>query len=123
MTAVRAKSVAETVVIAQIEEPEGVAEAAEIAAVPGIDGLFIGPSDLTIAMGLETPADPKLATAMADVGAATKAAGKTYVTWVSGPAQAAEWQKHGFSMFFVSSEHAWMKAGAAAVAEGIHDLA
>ncbi len=34
-------------VLAQIESAEGVANAAAIAAVPGIDALFIGPADLT----------------------------------------------------------------------------
>ena len=36
-----------------IETPEGVANAAAIAAVPGIDGVFIGPNDLAHNMGFE----------------------------------------------------------------------
>ncbi|MGO4416551.1 MULTISPECIES: aldolase/citrate lyase family protein [Cupriavidus] len=37
--------------IAMIETPEGVANAAEIAAVEGIDAVFVGPNDLSHAMG------------------------------------------------------------------------
>lgn len=38
--------------IAMIETPQGVAQAAEIAAVEGIDAVFVGPTDLSHAMGL-----------------------------------------------------------------------
>ena len=37
-------------VIAQIETPEALASLEEIAAVPGVDALFIGPGDLSAAM-------------------------------------------------------------------------
>ena len=39
-------------VVVQIETAEGVANAAEIAAVDGVDGVFVGPADLSAAMGL-----------------------------------------------------------------------
>lgn len=44
--------------IAMIETPEGLENAAEIAAVPGIDALYIGPSDLRIAVGGASSTDP-----------------------------------------------------------------
>lgn len=122
MPDVLARSAAETIVIAQIEEPEGVEAAAEIAATDGIDALFLGPSDLTISYGLTAPGSPQLLDAMGRVGAVSKAASKTYVTWVANAEQAAQWQSHGFSMFFVASEHAWMLAGARAVVDGIKSL-
>jgi 4-hydroxy-2-oxoheptanedioate aldolase len=40
-------------VIAMIETPEGVANAYEIASVPGIDAIFVGPNDLAHSMGYE----------------------------------------------------------------------
>ncbi|MFC7530877.1 HpcH/HpaI aldolase/citrate lyase family protein [Actinoplanes sp. GCM10030250] len=49
--------------LAMIETPEGLANVEEIAATPGIDGLYIGPSDLTIAVGGAGPADPAVADA------------------------------------------------------------
>ena len=39
---------AETFLILQIETPEGLACVEEIAAVPGVDGFFIGPGDLSL---------------------------------------------------------------------------
>lgn len=39
-------------VIVQLETPGAVARVAEIAAVPGVDALFVGPGDLSAAMGL-----------------------------------------------------------------------
>jgi 2-keto-3-deoxy-L-rhamnonate aldolase RhmA len=38
-------------VILQLETPEAVAALPEIAAVPGVDALFVGPGDLSAAMG------------------------------------------------------------------------
>ena len=50
----------------QIESRKGVAAAAEIAAVDGVDGLFIGPSDLAAALGhLGNPAHPEVQQAIA----------------------------------------------------------
>lgn len=46
-----------TVVLAMIETPEGLANVAEILATPGLDGIYIGPSDLRIAVGGAHPAD------------------------------------------------------------------
>lgn len=117
-----ARSTAETIVLAQIEEPEGVEAADAIAAVDGIDGLFIGPADLTVAYGHADMDNPDLAAAMASVGRACSAHGKTYVTWVPDVEVAAAWQVHGFRMYFVASEHAWMLQGARAVAAGIRAL-
>ena len=68
----------ETFIVAQIETPEAVANAAEIAAVPGIDLLFIGPGDL----GLRLDADPgikmTLDEAVEKVAEAASAQGKAW---------------------------------------------
>ena len=64
-------------VTVQIESRAGVAAASAIAAVKGIDGLFIGPSDLAAAYGyLGAAGHPEVQEAMARVFAAAKAAGK-----------------------------------------------
>ena len=51
------------VVLAMIETPEGLADVEAIAATPGLDGLYIGPSDLTLAIGGAGPSDPSVADA------------------------------------------------------------
>ncbi len=60
MPEVLAQSAAETFVLAQIEEPEGVDAVADIAETVGIDGLFIGPSDLSVSYGKTDTNSPEL---------------------------------------------------------------
>lgn len=118
-----ARSAGETIVIAQIEEPEGVAAAEAIAATDGIDGLFIGPADLSVGYGYDHQASDELWAAFASVGAAAKAHDKAYMTFVPNAAKAQDWAKaYGLTMFFIASEHAWMRAGATADAKGVHAI-
>lgn len=64
-------------VLVQIESRLGVAEASNIAAVPGVDCVFVGPSDLAAAYGhLGNPGHPAVQGAIAEVFAAAQAAGK-----------------------------------------------
>ncbi len=64
-------------VIVQIENRAGVVAASQIAAVDGVDCLFVGPSDLAAGYGhLGNPGHPEVQQAIADVLAATRAAGK-----------------------------------------------
>jgi 4-hydroxy-2-oxoheptanedioate aldolase len=53
-----AKANAATVVLAMIETPLGLKNVAEICATPGLDGLYVGPSDLSLALGARYPGDP-----------------------------------------------------------------
>ncbi|GAB2969624.1 aldolase/citrate lyase family protein [Streptomyces pseudoechinosporeus] len=52
---------AQTVVLAMIEPAEGLANVAEICATDGLDGVYIGPSDLRIALGGASSTDPSVA--------------------------------------------------------------
>jgi len=64
-------------VMVQIESRKGVAAAAAIAGTEGVDGIFVGPSDLAAGYGhLGNPNHPDVQAAMAQVFAAAKAAGK-----------------------------------------------
>jgi 2-keto-3-deoxy-L-rhamnonate aldolase RhmA len=109
-------------VIAQIEDPEGVEDCEGIAATPGIDGVFLGPADLSVAYGKTDQASADLEAALARVGAACRAAGKPCMTFVPDIKKAAAWRVHGISVFFVASEQAWMLQGARAAAAGIKAL-
>ena len=63
--------------IVMIETPEGVANAAAIAAVDGVDGVFVGPNDLAHSMGFENRwSEPPVQAAMESVMRAVAAAGK-----------------------------------------------
>lgn len=62
--------------VVMIETPEGVANAAEIAAVAGVDAVFVGPNDLSHAMGCENRwHEPPVQAAIAQVLRSTAAAG------------------------------------------------
>lgn len=117
-----ARSAAETVVIAMIEEPEGVAHAHEIAATDGIDALMLGPADLSVALGKTDQTSPELAAAYETVGSACAAAGKTFATWVRNADQAAQRSQSGVNMFFTASDHTWMLQGARGAVQGIRAL-
>lgn len=61
----------------QIEDAGGAAEAEAIAAVPGIDGVLIGPLDLATSMGhAGRTTDPEVQRTIAGVAAAVRAQGK-----------------------------------------------
>jgi 4-hydroxy-2-oxoheptanedioate aldolase len=71
----------ERFVLYQIEDPEPMDQVEEIAALPGVDGLFFGPGDFSVAIGKPgMVADPEVETARARVFAAARAAGKIAAT-------------------------------------------
>eukprot|EP00041_Stephanoeca_diplocostata_P035910 m.1283831 g.1283831 ORF g.1283831 m.1283831 type:complete len:387 (-) comp24777_c0_seq1:4799-5959(-) len=58
------------IVLAMIETVDAVDKLGEILAVPGIDGVFVGPSDLAISMGYApsgVPTEPAVVDAIADI--------------------------------------------------------
>jgi len=66
--------------IVMIETPEGVANASTIAAVPGVDAVFVGPNDLAHSMGFdnrwnEAPVQAAIESALRAVAAAGKCPG------------------------------------------------
>ena len=69
----------ETFLIVQIETPEAVAAADAIAAVPGVDGLFIGPGDLSLRLGCPMDwSNPQMLAAEDAVAAAAARHGKAW---------------------------------------------
>lgn len=69
----------ETFLVVQIETPQGLAAAEEIAAIPGLDGLYIGPQDLRLRM-LHVPEDERYTTeaAVERIAAICKRHGKAW---------------------------------------------
>lgn len=69
----------ETFIVAQIETPEAVANAERIAAVPGIDCLFVGPADLGLRLSVaQDSAKPTLSEAIERVATAARQHGKAW---------------------------------------------
>ena len=67
----------QTFVVVQIEDPKSLVHAEAMAAVEGVDVLFLGPGDFSILAGIPGQFDhPKIKDAMKQVAAAAKKAGK-----------------------------------------------
>ena len=93
---------AETSVLLQLETVAAVEQAAAIADVEGVDGLFFGPADIAADMGLiGKPADPAVWDLIRPVAKKLIAKGMPVGTLVLDPAFAAELLRDGFS--FVAS--------------------
>lgn len=92
-------------VMVQIESREGLAAAAEIAAVDGVDCLFIGPSDLAAGLGhLGNANHPEVQEAMKGVFAAAKAAGKPVGILAPVEADARRYIEQGATFVAVGSD-------------------
>ena len=123
MSDLLAKSKQETVVIAQIEEPRGVEEAEAIAAVNGIDGVFIGPADLSVGYGKTDQNSQELMDALQHVSTVAHRSDKAVMSFVPNAKKARDWHKaYGLTMFFIASEHSWLRNGANQDAKGVHDI-
>ncbi|MEM9060626.1 MAG: aldolase/citrate lyase family protein [Pseudomonadota bacterium] len=109
----------ETIVLAQIEEPEGLEALDDIAGTPGIDGLFVGPADMAVSLGLNDVGHPDLMAVMRQVGEAAARHGKAAVTFQANTANVPVLKEAGISMFFIGSEHTFMLSSAKQVAADI----
>lgn len=111
----RAASAARTVVIAQIEDVEALDAINAIAATPGIDALFVGRIDLTVALDAASPDAPEVIAAVDQIIAAGKAAERPVGMFVPRNADVAGWRDKGATVFLQGSDHAFLRAGAAAL--------
>lgn len=102
----------------QIESAAGVENAAAIAAVDGVDGIFIGPSDLSATMGLiGQQAHPDVVAAVKKVIAEVKAAGKIVGVNAFVQAHAQEYVEAGADFVNVGADVALLARGSEALAD------
>lgn len=94
------------IVAVMIETATAVANAAEIAAVPGIDMLFIGPFDLAMSIGTFPDFGPKHEAAVQAVLAVTKAAGKSCGIFTPYASFAADRRSQGFQWVVLAYDQA-----------------
>ena len=107
-----AGSAARTIVIAQIEDAEALDEIDAIAAVDGIDALFVGRIDLTISLGCASPDDARVLAAVDLIVAACQRAGRPSGMFLSRPSDVASWRAKGTSLFLLASDHNFIRSGA-----------
>lgn len=91
--------------IAQIESRRAVDEVADIAEVEGIDVLFVGPTDLSHALGIPGQIDhPDYHAAVVQVADAARAGGKAAGVLVWDPADVGAYAAMGYTFFALASE-------------------
>ncbi|GAA1906719.1 HpcH/HpaI aldolase family protein [Williamsia serinedens] len=113
-----AQADSETVVLVMIETPGGLANVAEICAVDGVDGVYVGPSDLRLAVGgtstTDTLVDAEFEAALATVRDAAAAAGVTAGIHTASGEVAAKRLAEGFTLATVASDLTHLKAASQA---------
>jgi 4-hydroxy-2-oxoheptanedioate aldolase len=107
----------ETCLIVQIETREALAQIEKIAAIDGIDGLFIGPQDLAASFGhLANPGHAEVQAAIADAITRIKKAGKAPGILAFAEADAKRWIEHGARFVAVTSDQFLLTRETSAVA-------
>jgi 4-hydroxy-2-oxoheptanedioate aldolase len=106
-----------TVTIAMVETRTALSNINAIAATPGIDVLFVGPSDLSITMSNGAVLDPvskEVETALDTIVAAAKKAGKVAGLYCANADRAVKMAKRGFGYLAVGSDLGFFRDGIAA---------
>jgi 4-hydroxy-2-oxoheptanedioate aldolase len=100
------------VTVTQIETAQGVGHAAAIAAIDGVDVLFIGPMDLTTSLGIPGEYEhPQAVDAFRHVATAAKAAGKAAGILLQNPAHVTMCRELGYSFIALGSDGGAVSAG------------
>jgi 4-hydroxy-2-oxoheptanedioate aldolase len=109
---------ARLLVAAQVETAAGLAACAALAAVPGLDQLFLGPGDLALSLGL-APGAPQLAEAAAQISRHALQAGKSFGAFVPTGAAAAEAVRLGARLLVAGADVALLHGAARALAADV----
>jgi 2-keto-3-deoxy-L-rhamnonate aldolase RhmA len=92
-------------VIVQLETPEAIDRIDEIAAVPGVDALFVGPGDLSATMDhAGQPLHPDVLATMSEAVRRARAAGKPCGTVGGSPEVVVQYRAMGFDFVAVASD-------------------
>lgn len=97
----------DTLALAMVETPEAIAALDDILAVPGIDGIFVGPSDLslTVSNGASLdPTGPETARIAGEIAEKTRAAGKIAGIFCMSPAMVHQMRDLGFRLMAYGSD-------------------
>jgi 4-hydroxy-2-oxoheptanedioate aldolase len=102
----------QTFLVAQIEDPEALEHVDEIAAVEGIDVLFLGPGDFSALGGFPGQIDhPRIVDASRRMAEAARQHGKHWGRPVNSAAEAQRWIDEGARFFNCSSDLLLVKQG------------
>ena len=101
---------ANAAVIVQIEDRIGVENAREIAAVPGLDGIFIGRADLAVDLGAPASDDAAVAEAVVATAEAAVQAGTACGIFLPDVSEAPACFRLGMNFFVVGSDQSMLRA-------------
>jgi 2-keto-3-deoxy-L-rhamnonate aldolase RhmA len=97
----------------QVESPAAVNIAGEVAALDGVDVLFVGPADLSHAMGIPGEfTNPRFVEALDHVAAVARAAGKAPGMLVRGADEVAGYRARGFTFLGIGADIGLVANGA-----------
>jgi 2-keto-3-deoxy-L-rhamnonate aldolase RhmA len=106
--------------VVQIERASALEAVDEIAALPEVDGLLMGPADLSSDLGCELDLDgPDLRAAAERIAAAAARNGRTAALHLARPDQAPAFRELGFTMLSCTFESAVLAAGSQAAARAL----
>jgi 2-keto-3-deoxy-L-rhamnonate aldolase RhmA len=105
--------------IAQIEDAEALDQLDAIAAVPGLDALFIGRADLTISLDADGADDARVVEAVQRIVSAGRRAGIATGMFLPRVADVGHWRDAGATLFLLESDHHFLRAGSTALAGAI----
>jgi 4-hydroxy-2-oxoheptanedioate aldolase len=111
-----------TFTLAMIETRAALDNVAAIAATPGIDGLFLGPSDLSIALSQGAtidPLSPDVDRELERITQAARKAGKIMGAYCHSTDRAVALAKRGARFFAVGSDLGFLRAGTAAALKAL----
>ena len=104
---------ADVIGVVQIESAAAVEHVASIAAIPGVDALFVGPSDLSASLGVPGQLDaPIFVDALDAVVTAARSANIAAGILTGDPDAVAALNERGFSFVAVASDSALLRRGA-----------
>ncbi len=110
-------------VVAQIETVQAMSRLEEIAAVEGIDAIFVGPGDLAESLSHRGDTKhPDVQSAIKDIGARTRRIGVATGVVASNIADAARYQEWGFCLTTVCSDMGLFKDSVCAAAQAARQL-
>jgi 2-keto-3-deoxy-L-rhamnonate aldolase RhmA len=109
-------------VIAQIETEHGLENVEEIAAVDGVDVLWVGHFDLTNFLGIPGEFDNKIyKDALKRVVKAGRQHGKGLGFMASDETWARDYKRHGFNMLAAGTDHGLLKAGVSGLLNSVRE--
>nr|WP_197024717.1 aldolase/citrate lyase family protein [Cellulomonas sp. KRMCY2] len=108
----------DVVCLAMVETADGLANVEAVAEVAGVDGLYVGPSDLSLVLGARFPGDPLVTSeferALVRIRNAAEASGKAVGIHCASGEAAAKRLAEGFTFASVASDIVHLEAAATA---------